>query len=151
MGSLPACILLIPSSCASVFAQVTCATCLHPFCDGFLCFRHWTQKILPDCMKLYCASIRNVRTQHDQIVFHKFKARCRGNQTDQESSGDDSPGEFEPRVRLVLENMVQVFEMQTTRLRIEQLREAFQKLTKKSKRPTFKRSLQFSSEAISID
>ena len=94
---------------------------------------------------------REHRTQHDQIVFHKFKARCRGNQTDQESSGDDSPGEFEPHVRLVLENMVHVFEMQTTRLRIEQLREAFQKLTKKSKRPTFKRSLQFSSEAISID
>ena len=51
----------------------------------------------------------------------------------------------------VLENMAQAFEMQTTRLRIEQLQEALQKLTKKSKRPTFKRSLQFSSEAISID
>ena len=94
---------------------------------------------------------REHRMQHDQIVFCKFKARCKGNQTDQESSGDDSPGEFEPHVRFVLENMVQVFEMQTTRLRIEQLQEAFQMLTKKSKRPTFKRSLQFSSEAISID
>ena len=66
-------------------------------------------------------------------------------------SSEDSPGEFGAHVRLVLENMVQAFEMQTTRLRIKQLQEALQKLTKKSKRPTFKRSLQFSSEAISID
>ena len=94
---------------------------------------------------------REHRMQHDQILFRKFKARCRGNQTDQESSGDDSPGEFEPHVVATLENMCQSFEVQATRLRLELLRFALIRLRMRRTRPAFKRSLQFSDNAISVD
>ena len=94
---------------------------------------------------------REHRMQHDRILFRKFKARCRGNQTDQESSGDDSPDEFEPRVVATLENMCQSFEVQATRLRLGLLRFTLIRLRMRRTRPAFKRSLQFSDNAISVD
>ena len=94
---------------------------------------------------------REHRIQHDQIIFRKFKARCRGNKKDEESPGDDSPGEFEPHVVAKLQSRCQSFEVQATRLRLEQIQLAMIRLRMRRTRPAFKRSLQFSDNAISID
>ena len=99
-----------------------------------------------------CQAVKKeAECREDYKVFSNFRRKTLPADIRDDLSSEDSPGEFGEHVRLVVENMVQAFEMQTTRLRIEQLQEALQKLTKKSKRPAFKRSLQFSSEAISID
>ena len=94
---------------------------------------------------------REHRIQHDQIIFRKFKARGRGNKKDEESSGDDSPGEFEPHVAAKLQSMCQSFEVQATRLRLEQIQFAMIRLRMRRTKPASKRSLQFSDSAISID
>ena len=66
-------------------------------------------------------------------------------------SSTGSPGEFRDNVQKFLEHMVQSFEMQAIILRIEQLQIAFSSFKHKGRRPAFKRSLQFSSGAISVD
>ena len=94
---------------------------------------------------------KEAERREDYRIFSSFRRKTLPADIRDDLSSEDSPGEFGGHVRRLLENMVQAFEMQTTRLRIEQLQEALQKMKKKGKRPTFKRSVQFSSEAILID
>ena len=94
--------------------------------------------------------MKEAERREDYKIFSRFRRKTLPADILDELSSEDSPGEFSGHVQRFLEHMVQAFEMQTARLRIEQLQTAFQLMKKQRKRLSFKRSLQFSSEAISI-
>ena len=104
-----------------------------------------------DFQSVHQAVEKEAERREDHKVFSRFRRKSLPADIRDELSSEDSSGEFSGHIQHFLERMVQSFEMQTTRLRIEQLQEAFQIMKKKGKRPTFKRSLQFSSQAISLD
>ena len=104
-----------------------------------------------DFQTVHQAVMKEAERREDCKIFSRFRRRTLPADIRDELSSEDSPGEFSGHVQRFVEHMVQDFEMQTTRLRIEQLQAAFQLMKKQRKRPTFTRSLQFSSEATSID
>ena len=104
-----------------------------------------------DFQSVHQAVVKEAGRREDYKIFSRFRRKSLPADIRDELSSEDSPGEFSGHIQHFLERMVQAFEMQTTRLRIERLQEAFQVIKKKGKRPTFKRSLQFSSKAISLD
>ena len=160
MGSLPTCclpILCFMSSCRCVLEPFQISKGQN-FVGGYTNMSRvdaWIAQMpnLTDkeFRSVHQAVMKENERREDQKAFSRFRRKSLPADIRDELSSEDSPGEFKGQIQHFLERMVQAFEMQTTRLRIEQLQVALQLTQRKGRRPTFKRSFQFSSEAISLD